>query len=244
VTPTLITIPFSHYCEKARWALEHARVPFVESAHLPGLHRRATARVGGTSVPVLVTSERTLYQSTDIVRFADERATDARRLYPDAHRKTIDEAMELFDRELGPATRLIAYHYLLPSPAELVRTVGGAMSAARRLQMRVLLPLVRPLMRKRMRITAENAKRAESIVRKVMADVSDSLEDGYLVGGRFTAADLTFAALAAPAVLPRGHAHYVDDPAGLPPPLREMLDEARATVAGKHAMAMYERHRI
>ena len=26
--PRLITIPISHYCEKARWALERAEIPY------------------------------------------------------------------------------------------------------------------------------------------------------------------------------------------------------------------------
>ena len=34
----LITIPISHYCEKARWALDRARQPYVEVRHLPLFH--------------------------------------------------------------------------------------------------------------------------------------------------------------------------------------------------------------
>ena len=30
----LITIPISHYCEKARWALEWSQIPYVEEKHL------------------------------------------------------------------------------------------------------------------------------------------------------------------------------------------------------------------
>jgi glutathione S-transferase len=54
--PTLVTIPFSHFCEKARWALDHARVDYQEEGHVPLLHRRAVARLSGRagSVPVLV----------------------------------------------------------------------------------------------------------------------------------------------------------------------------------------------
>ena len=47
----LITIPFSHYCEKARWALDYCGVPYTEDAHLPGLHIRPTRRAGGGPSP-------------------------------------------------------------------------------------------------------------------------------------------------------------------------------------------------
>jgi glutathione S-transferase len=37
-TLLLHTIPFSHYCELARWSLQRASVEFEERASLPGLH--------------------------------------------------------------------------------------------------------------------------------------------------------------------------------------------------------------
>ncbi|MCW3023116.1 MAG: Glutathione S-transferase family protein, partial [Conexibacter sp.] len=35
--PILVTIPISHYCEKARWALDRAGVAYEERRHLPAL---------------------------------------------------------------------------------------------------------------------------------------------------------------------------------------------------------------
>ena len=72
VTTKLITIAFSHYCEKARWALERAGVAFDEDIHLPGFHYRAVKRAGGEkTVPVLVADGVTVRDSTDIVAWAD-----------------------------------------------------------------------------------------------------------------------------------------------------------------------------
>ena len=34
----LITIPISHFCEKARWALELAGLPYREEPHLQVIH--------------------------------------------------------------------------------------------------------------------------------------------------------------------------------------------------------------
>ena len=57
----LITIPISHYCEKARWALERADIPYREERHVQLIHRIAARRAGGgQTVPVLVTPEGTL----------------------------------------------------------------------------------------------------------------------------------------------------------------------------------------
>ena len=45
--PRLITIGPSHYCEKARWALERAGIEYVEHAHAPILHYAATLVLRG-----------------------------------------------------------------------------------------------------------------------------------------------------------------------------------------------------
>jgi glutathione S-transferase len=68
MTPRLICIPFSHYCEKARWALDRRGIAFVEEGHLPILHTRATRPAGGRSTPLLVVDGGpTLTDSTDIL---------------------------------------------------------------------------------------------------------------------------------------------------------------------------------
>ena len=56
MTATLVTIAFSHFCEKARWALDHAGVRYVEEryapvAHLVGTVPRGVARPPRGTVP-------------------------------------------------------------------------------------------------------------------------------------------------------------------------------------------------
>src|SRR5688572_9147867 len=101
-TPRLVTIPMSHYCEKARWALEMAGIEYVEKIHAP-LISRLSAR--GT-VPALITDEGTFGDSTDILRWVDKK----RPLFRD------DAAAleERFDTELGPAARNLAFLHVEP----------------------------------------------------------------------------------------------------------------------------------
>src|SRR4029079_2802580 len=80
----LITIPISHYCEKARWALDRAGVRYRERRHLQVIQWLAGRGAGGgRTAPVLVCGDRVLADSAEIVAEADARAPDARRLYPD-----------------------------------------------------------------------------------------------------------------------------------------------------------------
>src|SRR3954470_17820273 len=70
----LFTIPISHYCEKARWALDRAGLAYVEERHVQGVHRFVSRRYGGVgTLPVLVTEDGVFNQSEWIVRYADER---------------------------------------------------------------------------------------------------------------------------------------------------------------------------
>lgn len=79
----LVTIPISHYCEKARWALEWAGLPYAEEAHLQVFHYLPAWRAGGgRTVPILVHPGGVLTDSADILRWADGQAPDERKLLP------------------------------------------------------------------------------------------------------------------------------------------------------------------
>src|SRR5438105_14949685 len=81
----LVTIPISHFCEKARWALDRAGVQYVEQPHLQFIHILAARFAGGArTVPVLVTEAGdVLADSTAILHWADTQLEPERRLYPD-----------------------------------------------------------------------------------------------------------------------------------------------------------------
>jgi glutathione S-transferase len=204
----LITIPFSHFCEKARWALDRAGYPYQEEAHAPGLHRPYARRAGARgSVPVLVVDDgRVLDDSALILGLVAEAA----QLFPGepAARAEVDALVARFDRELGPDVRRLAYHDLLPRRADALRLLTAGSPPWEGRVVWLLFPVLRPLMRRSMRIDATGAARSEARLTTLFADVSARLADGrrWLVGDAFTAADLTFAALSAPALQPAAYA--------------------------------------
>jgi glutathione S-transferase len=55
MTIHLLTIPISHYCEKARWGLERLGLAYREEAHIQGFHYWRTWRLSRQPlVPVLI----------------------------------------------------------------------------------------------------------------------------------------------------------------------------------------------
>jgi glutathione S-transferase len=245
----LVTIPISHFCEKARWALDRAGVEYQERAHLQLIHRFAARKAGGgNTVPVFVCAAGVLPESADIVAYADAQLPPEGRLYPaDAAAAAEVRALERdFDERLGPHGRLWMYHGL-KGRGDLALDYGctGVPDWERRL-MPILYPVMAKGIERFLDITPETARQSEAEVRATFDAVDRRLGDGrrYLCGDEFTAADLTFSALAAAVLMPPGYGVPLPQPEVLPPAAATVVRELRERPAGAHALAMFreERH--
>jgi glutathione S-transferase len=242
----LVTMPHSHYAEKARWALDWLGLPYREERHVPLLHRVATMRRGGGSVPLLLHGAERLTDSTDILRHADAACGGDRLLPADAATRREVLALEgRFDSTLGVHTRRWAYAQLLPDRAGLRRIMSHGVPRFEAALLVVLMPAIVPLVRRAFRITPASAERSRQRVREEFALVDALLADGrrYLVGGRFSAADLTFAALASPVLLPPqcGAPYPALDRA--PAAMRDEVRQLRDSAAGRFALRLYAEER-
>ena len=235
--PRLITIPISHYCEKARWALELAEIPYREEAHLQAIHWAHVWRAGrGRTAPVLVTDDVVLTDSTDILRWVDGRSELG--LYPEGAAALEDH----FDEELGPHGRRWMYHRIFER-SDLVREYG--VTGVPRWEKAALppaLPLVRRLIDRHLDVNDATAAESRTRVRTVFDEVEWKLRDGrrFLVGDRFTAADLTFAALAASVLIPSRYGVPLPPVDALPEPFGREVRTLREHPAGVFALRLYD----
>jgi len=113
---TLYQFECSHYCEKARWALDYKGLAYRTRNLIPGPHRLVTERLAPRShVPILVDGERVVQGSSEIIDYLDKRCPGAR-LTP-AGASAAQEAHEwerYLDREIGVAIRCWFYFHALP----------------------------------------------------------------------------------------------------------------------------------
>ncbi len=95
------------------------------------------------------------------------------------------------------------------------------------------------------KITPEGAQRSLDRVRTVFSEVDRQLSDGrrFLTGEYFTAADLTFAALAAPVLFPVENCAVLPALDAVPSPMRVEVLRFRDTAAGRFALYSRERGR-
>ncbi len=248
--PILWQIPVSHYSEKARWALAWKQIDHVRRSPPPGSHMVIAlwlTRGAHYTFPVLTLDGRHIGDSTAIIAALEERRPEPA-LYPadpDQRRRAL-ELEDFFDEELGPHARLLAFHELGKDPERFERLVkqtvpgpllrlgAGAMAYAR----------AYPKLRFGV-ADEEAAERARAKITAALDRLDAELEangSGYLVGDRFTVADLTAASLFYPIVLPEQGpvSDQIDPPAGLEA-FREPLKERPGYAWVEE---MFSRHRL
>lgn len=244
----LVTIPISHYCEKARWALRRAGVAYRERAHVQAIHRLATRRAGGgLTAPVFVCADGVLADSSDILTWADAQAPPDRALYPENPDRAVEVRLleDDFNARLGPHSRRWMYQQLRER-RDLAITYGcTGIPTWERATLRLAYPVLIAIVARVLDVTPEKAVESEAEVRAVFDAVGERLADGrrYICGEDFTAADLTFSALAAPVLMPTGYGVPLPQPDELPVHAAAVVREMRAHPAGIHALAMFDTER-
>jgi glutathione S-transferase len=245
--PTLWQIDVSHYSEKARWALAWKGVEHRRRSPVPGAHMAVALWLthgAQTTFPVLTLDGRHIGDSTAIVAALEERYPEPP-LYP-ADRTERRRALALesfFDEELGPPIRLLAWHELGNDPERFEELMRGTAPGP-------LAKLAGPAARYARAYTGlrfgvrdpEEAERARGKVLDALDYLEEELGEGdYLVGERFTVADLTAASLFYPLVLPAEGPLPADQPvaAGMER-FRAPLEERRGF---KWVAEMFRRHR-
>jgi glutathione S-transferase len=243
----LITIPVSHYCEKARWGLVHAGVHYVEEAHLQLFHYLAARRHNTRGmVPILVTDTGAITDSTEILRFLDQRLPESAKLYPKSRIQEVDALEDYFDEEFGVETRRWVYFNLRTLPASQILKLAG--QGAPLWERAIAPPFFSPLFRFLLRsldVSGENVDRGFRVISDTFDSVSSHLSDGrpFLCGNRFTAADLTFASMAAPVLWPPEYGIKFPPLDDVPTCTRDTILQFRAHPAGEFALRLFREHR-
>lgn len=272
-TAQLLTIPYSHYCEFARWTLVANNVPFKEHGYSPGAHvlPALALRLGG--------SEKYLAESSKLKPVGQK----AKRIHPTAvpavilptgmvlpdswkvaetifspdRVKNIDGLKHFLDYHLGSLTRQFVYIALLAPQNSNVWTKLCCQDAGCLYNVLWHLGLGWWLT-KRMRNTFQTDNEVEkgkcakelleafdAIDERWLADLED---EEYLGGTTPCMEDYALASMCAPVLFPPLYCdglynQHFDKLLDQDKTLSAMVDTLRKTKSGKHTLRMYSIHR-
>ena len=245
----LYQFPISHYCEKIRWALDFKELEYQKINWLPGLHLRAAKKIAMTSnVPILKHGTNIIQGSAQIINYLEAHFPGPSLDFEDPQLTEQAKAWERFaDEQIGPHTRRIIYHDLLNYPKLVIPLFAHEGPWYSGVYFKLSYPKLSQIMRKVMKINAAHVAESKRILEAALNKLNDTLKvkqtdsskPAYLVGDRFSRADLSVSALLAPLFL--ASKYGLNWPEVWPPELQTLLDSYQAQL--DPAKRWYQDHR-
>ena len=257
---TLISIPFSHYNEKAKWALKYFGQEYKESGYLPFYHmlpvwfhtrgsgQNKTDRASTKfSTPVLKTYDGKIFcDSSDIVFYLSKTYGTAKNdLY---WSDEIKRKEKYFDDMFGPHTRKLAYYYLFENLHLLNELVDANFSGLQKTSFKIIEPFMIKRMKRLLRINRKSLEKSLGYIEKEVSAVEATLKtQPFICGDKFSAADLSFCALAAPLIwLSQNEGYTAELPQRnkAPEELAQIINEYRARPAGEFIVRIFKNYKL
>lgn len=239
--PVLWQYNFSNFNEKVRWALDYKGLAHSRRSLLPNMPRALLFSYRGT-LPVLDLDGQRLVDSTRIIAALEDRCPEPP-LYPTdpEEREHALELEDFFDEHAGHEVRRALFFEQRANREYLSAYLTTGRGATTRAVYRRLMSLPGSMSYavRRYRFYGPDAERSEKkILDALDRIVADQGPDGYLVGSRFSVADLTAASLMYPLAWPPELQYDYPDP-----PDSRLLKSLQEHPGVTWVREMYRRHR-
>jgi len=211
--PILYIFNISHYCEKARWALDYYGIAHHPQHVMAGQHRRIAKRLGAArgSVPFLQTGDQVICGSSAIIDWAEAHRTANAPSLAGSDPEQVRAIERRLDDIAGVHVRRFYYSDALTTDPKSVRPIfSNGLPFWQRIAVTMAWPKIVSMMKQGMDLGPAQGLESRAILADELAWLDGLLADGrpFLTGSEFTRADLTAAALLAPMVGPKEHPAY------------------------------------
>lgn len=245
--PTLACNSVSGFSEIARWVLDKNQILYIEKAHAPRIYIKKVNKLTGTNgvgnAPAHVTTDSLVYTAESIIQYYDQRIPIEQRLIPNDPVKQA-EVMKLYHSFIDDLNQYVwqyLYTELFRSRKEAIKLLKRNVPFLDRLKYTFFYGSY-----KRALIEQWNIKDKEPVeflieIKKILTKVEELLGDGrrYLTGEKMTAADIAFASIMAPLLIPDEFGGSIVKINEISEELRQEVYDLRATVAGQFVLGIY-----
>lgn len=245
-TPILYVFAISHYCEKARWALDYFGIPYHLKHCMIGMNRDIAKKLGATSgsLPFLATGDGVVAGSSAILDWAEAQNARGRPSLSGDNPVEIAAMEKRLDDKIGVHIRRYYYSNALLSDPKSVRPIFSRdLPLMQKIATTLGWSKIVPLMITKMDLGVEQGIQSRAIVADEFDWLDALLADGrpYLAGDIFTRADMTAASLLAPLVNPAKHPTYAN--LALPVAVSDSITQWKNRPCLAWVQRMYEQHR-
>lgn len=198
---TLYQFPLSHFCEKARWLLDHKELDYVAQNLIPGVHRAFTQlKTGQNKLPILKDNEQWIAGSTQIALHLDEHYPEHRLLRSDLELRAQAIEIDALANEMGRHVRRWVLAHALQGNDESVEILIGEKGYLRQFD-KYTKPLLKKLVSKGYQLKSDKVAASKAELDQIIPKLNSILianHGRYLVGSRLGLADIAVCSMLAP----------------------------------------------
>lgn len=238
----LYQFPLSHYCEKARWLLDHKEIDFVAQNLIPGVHRAfAQLKTGQNKLPIFKDSERWIADSTQIALYLDEQYPEHTllRLDPQLRQQALE--INVIANELGKHVRRWGLAQALSQSDEPLEIMLGEKGYLRQFE-KFSKPILKTLVSKSYQLDADKVAESKSKIDEITQQLNAKLIENqcrYLVGDRLGLADIAVCSMLAPLLFLNGTPWEVESEDSVSVEVKNYKNELLNLPLGQYVQRIY-----
>ncbi len=245
--PTFVSNNVGGYDEIARWVLDFNDILYKDEPHAPILSapiiNKLTGEQGINNNPVLIKTDALIYSADSIAKYFDQRSLPEKRLIPsDAQKKKeVLDLYNLFTGDYEYATSRYVYSLMIPNKSFATSVITKRIPWNEKLACKLRYTSLSGTLQNELNLAESTPAERLAYIKTIFKQVDDLLSDRrrYLTGDRLTLADIAFASVSAPLIVPYEFGGVVPDINDTPDELRNAITELRTTIAGQFVLRLY-----
>lgn len=249
--PTFVSNNMGGTDEIARWVLDINDIPYKDEMHAPGICKKVVQKLtddnGQKNNPVLVKNDGLIYTTNSVVQHYEQNALADKKLLPiDAvKKKEVLDLYNLFNGEYEEVVTKYVYTQLLSNTSFAKAAFTNGVPLSEKFAYAMKYGSIVGKIKTDHNLSASSPEQLLASIKKIFSKVDDLLSDNrsYLTGDTITLADIAFASISAPLVLPEECGSILPGINKIPDDYRNEVKALRETTAGQFILTLYQKDR-